>query len=141
MKKLILLVLPAVAGVLLITAFTNPAIMKKNTTNSPQQEQVKPDFPENVAKILQTSCYDCHSSNSSNLKAKSTLNFTNWSEYTDSKKVGKMGAMHDKITEDKMPPSRYLGQNPDKALTQQQKDEVVKWIDEESKILMEKEGK
>jgi hypothetical protein len=110
--------------------------MKKNASNSPQQEQVKPDFPENVAKILRTSCYDCHSSNSSNFKAKSTLNFTNWSEYSDAKKVGKMGAMHDKLTEGKMPPSRYLGQNPDKALDQQQKDEVYKWIEEESKKLM-----
>jgi len=135
MKKLILLLMLAIAGVFVITAFTNPAIMQRNASNNPQQEQVKTDFPENVAKILQTSCFDCHSTNSSNIKAKSELNFSNWSEYSNAKKVGKMGAMHDKLTEGKMPPSRYLGQNPDKALSQQQKDEVLQWIDEESKIL------
>lgn len=132
MKKSLLSVFVLIAATFAVMAFTLPS----GKGIIPPQDQKTALFPDNVQKILETSCFDCHSDAASNAKAKLKLNFSKWSELSDAKKVGKMEAVNDEIKESKMPPERYLTNNPSKALTQEQKDMINKWVTEESAKLL-----
>ena len=131
MKKLILSGIAMSFAVLALMAFTYPSF----NNNNPQDKPVSP-FPEDVEKILQTSCYDCHTDAASNAKAKMKLNFSKWGELSDSKKVGKMENISEMIKKGDMPPGKYLEKYPDHALTPEQKSLIDTWITEESKKLM-----
>lgn len=109
---------------------------KANINSVPLQEEVKADFPDDVSEIFKTSCFDCHSDEASNLKAKTKLNFSKWSDLSDSKKIGKMENIDEVLKKDDMPPGKYLAKYPDHALSKEQKELVIKWIAEESAKLM-----
>jgi hypothetical protein len=94
-------------------------------------------FPEGVEKVLKTSCYDCHSGDARNMKAKAVLNFDKWEDYSATKKISRMGDICDFIEKDKMPPKKYLDSSPDHALTDAQKELLCNWSKEESARLME----
>jgi len=133
MKKSILsIIVIFVAGITLM-AFTLPGKLNSD----PPQEQAKALFPEDVQKVLETSCFDCHTDAASSAKAKMKVNFSKWEEYSDSKKVGKMESISESITNDDMPPQKYISKYPDKALNQEQKDLINKWVTEESAKLMD----
>ena len=116
-------------AVLALMAFNYPSF------NSPQDQPAAP-FPDDVAKIFQVSCHDCHTDAASNAKAKLKLNFSKWSELSDAKKVGKMENINEVVTKGDMPPGRYLENHPEAKLTADQKAVVTKWVTEESKKLM-----
>ena len=122
------------AAALALLAFTYTS----KTVTGPPQEKAAAVFPEEVQKILETSCFDCHSNASTNVKSKGKLNFSKWGDLSDAKKVGKMEAMGEEIKEGNMPPEKYLSKFPDHALTQEKKDVINKWISEESAKLMGK---
>ena len=132
MKKSFLSLIGIFAALIVLMAFTYPGKQASN----PQEEQTQALFPEDVQKIFETSCYDCHSDQASNLKAKTKLNFGKWAELSDAKKVGKMEEINDEIKTDKMPPSKYIEKYPDHALSQEHKDIVDKWVKEETAKLM-----
>jgi hypothetical protein len=94
-------------------------------------------FPEGVDQVLKTSCYNCHSSNSKNMTAKSALNFEKWDGYNVTKKISRLGDICDFIEKGKMPPEKYLNSNPDHALSDAQKKQLCDWSKEESARLME----
>jgi uncharacterized membrane protein len=124
MKKLIFSL--AVSGILFL-------VLQSFIINPPQG----PDFPADVKEVLKTSCYDCHSSSSSNNKAPLALNFDKWNDYKASKKISKLDAICEVTRENKMPPEKYLKGNPEKALSDDQKELLCKWSEEESAKLME----
>lgn len=132
MKKIALLSVVIIAVAAAVMSFTLP---KTNPVNPPQ-DQAPALFPADIQKIIETSCYDCHSDAASNAKAKLKLNFSKWGEMTNAKKVGKMENINDEVKNAKMPPERYITNNPDKALSQEQKDAVNKWVTDESAKLM-----
>jgi hypothetical protein len=136
MKKLILSGIILFAAVLAVMAFTYPAGNPSTNRINPPQEKVAPAFPENVAKVLETSCFDCHSDASSNAKALLKINFSKWNDMSDAKKVGKMQDIKDMVTKGDMPPKKYVTNYPDRAPGQEQKDIIIKWVDEESAKLM-----
>ena len=131
MKKIILATIVSVFAVITLAAFNIPSQIYP----APQDKPVS-IFPEDVAKIIETSCFDCHSDAASNAKAKMKLNFSKWGELTDAKKVGKMTDINDVIKNNDMPPGKYLEKHPESALNADQKAIVEKWIAEESKKLM-----
>jgi len=94
-------------------------------------------MPEDVGKVLKASCYDCHSKDASSKKGKLALNFDKWEDYKVTKKIGKMEAICEMVSEGKMPPEKYLKSNPDKALTDAQKKMLCEWAKKESDKLME----
>jgi hypothetical protein len=136
MKKQILYSIAIFVTFLAIMAFTVPVnIFSGNRVNPPQEKVVSP-FPENVAKVLETSCYDCHSDASSNVKATGKLNFSKWNDLTAAQKVGKMQDIMDVTKKGDMPPAKYVTNYPDRAPGQEQKDIVIKWATEESDKLL-----
>lgn len=132
MKKIALLSVAIIAVSAAVMSFTLP----KANPVYPPQDQAPALFPADIQKIFETSCYDCHSDAGSNAKAKLKLNFSKWGELSDAKKVGKMENINDEIKNAKMPPERYITNNPDHALSQEQKDAVNKWVTDESAKLM-----
>ena len=97
----------------------------------------EPVFPEEVATILKTSCFACHSTGSNADKALEAVNFEEWDSYRLTKKVGTLGEMAEVLEEGKMPPARFLERNPDAALTDAQKKILVDWTKQESEKLMQ----
>lgn len=95
------------------------------------------EMPDNVKEILKNSCYDCHSAESSNSKAKIALNFDKWDGYKDSKKISKLDAICEVVAKDKMPPEKYLKKAPEKALTEEQEKIMCSWADKEANKLLE----
>jgi hypothetical protein len=134
MKKVLFSSMLLIAAALAVMAFTFPSL---NTSNPPQVKLAS-IFPENVQKIIENSCYDCHSDLSSNVKAKAKLDFSGWDKLSDAKKVAKMQDINDVVAKGDMPPGKYVEKFPDRALTAEQKDLVNKCLTEESNKLMGK---
>jgi hypothetical protein len=96
-----------------------------------------PGFPEEIMKIVINSCYDCHSDETQSQIAKTVLDFEKWNDYKTSKKVQLLSKMDELINEKSMPPKKYLNQNPEKILTQDQIDLFSKWAKAESDKLLD----
>lgn len=126
MKRSIILVVMAGGIFLLFQAF--------NLNREPQGE-----IPEEVISILQSSCFDCHTSGSRNKDAREALNFETWDDLRATKKIGSLGKINEMVEENKMPPAKYLEYNPEKKLTEAQKKLILDWATEESSVLMEGE--
>jgi hypothetical protein len=132
MKKTIYSSIVILAAALAMMAFA----YRTGKTFNPPQDKPASVFPENVQKILENICFNCHDDASSNAKAKAKVNFSTWGEMSDAKKVAKMQNISDEITKDDMPPAKYTNDHPDKALTKEQKDILNKWITGETAKLM-----
>ncbi|MGJ8745442.1 heme-binding domain-containing protein [Polaribacter sp.] len=105
-------------------------------------EETKP--PADVKKILETTCYDCHSSKTNypwyhnitpvnfwladHVKdGKKHFNFSTWSDYSLKKKEHKMDELHEEVAEKKMPLDSYTWTHAEARLTAEQIDAVVAW--------------
>jgi hypothetical protein len=126
--SLILIIVAAIA----VMAFTIPT----GKTNNPPQDKPAAQFPADIQKIFETSCFDCHTDLSSNPKSKAKLNFTTWDSLSAAKKVGKIQDISDVVSKGDMPPTKYLEKFPEKALSKEQNDLVIKWAVQESDKLM-----
>jgi mono/diheme cytochrome c family protein len=134
MKKTILSAIAIIAAALAVTSFTIPS----GQVGNPPQDATAQVFPEDISKIFEVSCNDCHTDAASNAKAKMKLNFSKWSDLSDAKKVGTMGDINEEVKKDGMPPAKYLSKYPDHALGQEQKELISKWAAEETAKLMGK---
>lgn len=135
MKKILWITSLIIAVLAIIFAFNFTNANANNNITVPQENQ-KLDFPEDVMSVLERSCFDCHSDEASNFKAKGKLNFSKWNEYKPSKKISKLGAICEEITDGKMPTKKYKNKYPDKSLSKEEIDLICNWADEESKKLL-----
>ena len=118
---------------------TNPAI----DLNQDFIEITKP--PTEVAQILKTSCYDCHSNAShypwySNVapvswwvkdhidEGRDELNFSEWGTFTEKRKTKKIKAVIDEVEENEMPLPPYLITHQDAKLTSEQTQKLLDWF-------------
>ncbi|SDB29365.1 Haem-binding domain-containing protein [Flavobacteriaceae bacterium MAR_2010_188] len=103
--------------------------------------------PENISKILQTSCYDCHSNNTAypwynkiqpaawyledHVKhGKSELNFNEWDELSDRRKASKLKSIISQITNDEMPMDSYTLIHRDAMLSEEEKKEIIQFMEQ-----------
>ena len=102
---------------------------------------VKPEMtiPDEINEILKASCFGCHSTSARNEESKETLNFELWGDYRITKKIGLLEKIGTVIGEEKMPPEKFLEKRPERKLTKEQSDLIVKWSEEESDNLMKDE--
>jgi len=103
--------------------------------SSPDPELIA-QIPEEVSTLLVSSCYDCHTTGSKSEDALKAVNFKEWEEYRDSKKVAVLGDIGKVIEKGKMPPEKYLNNNPDKKLSDAQKKLISDWTKEASDKLL-----
>lgn len=103
------------------------------------------NVPKNVATILKSSCYDCHSNNTnypwySNIQptrflmenhikeGKENLNFSEWRNYSSRKQNNKLDRIVKEIKSNEMPLKSYALIHKNAILTPTQKEEVINWI-------------
>jgi hypothetical protein len=96
-----------------------------------------PDFPDDVEEILKTSCFDCHTDDGSNKKAKLVLNFDKWEDFKTGKKISRLDDICELVEEGKMPPEKYLNFKPEARLSDAQREVLCNWADQEAEKLME----
>lgn len=103
--------------------------------------------PEKVGVILKTSCYDCHSNNTtypwySNIQpirmlmdshieeGKENLNFSEWGNYSSRKQRNKLTGISKQIEKGEMPLASYTLIHKNAILSSVQKEELIQWIDQ-----------
>ncbi len=106
MKKTILLFLAA----FLFTSLSS-------FQNSPEKAHPNPDqsfqVPDSVQVILDNYCLQCHGTDGSG-KAKMKWNFDKMSDMKVSKMLSKLSKISDEVSEEEMPPRKYLKKHPEK---------------------------
>ena len=100
--------------------------------------------PNNVQILLKTSCYDCHSNNTSypwysylqpvrffmdgHIKeGKENLNFSEFGTYSKRKQSSKLEAMSKQVKSDEMPLASYTLIHGKAVLATSQKEELINW--------------
>ncbi len=118
---------------------TNPAVVIENDFI------VQTNPPEHIQTILKTSCYDCHSNESTypwytNVapiswwvkqhinEAREELNFSEWGTFNAKRQKHKLEECFEMIEENEMPLPSYLIVHSEAKLTTEQKNELVAWF-------------
>ena len=96
-----------------------------------------PEIPDEVNQVLKHSCFDCHSNSAKKKVPKAALNFDKWDSYKATKKISKLDGICKTVENNKMPPEKYVNDNPGKALSADQKRVLCEWAKKESESLME----
>lgn len=101
--------------------------------------------PKNISTLLQTSCYDCHSNNTSYpwynkiqpiawflenhiADGKEELNFNNWDTYSNRRKNSKLKSIINQIKNNEMPLSSYTLIHKNAKLSTSEKTLVIDYI-------------
>ena len=140
-----------IIAVVLLVAFVGIQFIPTNRNHS---EEVPPsDFmlvknvPTEVKSILMISCYDCHSNNThypwyqkvqpvswyleGHIEdGKEELNFSDFGNYSDRMQKAKMRSIISQVEDGKMPLPSYTLLHPEAELTAEEKQLLVKWIEE-----------
>lgn len=95
------------------------------------------EIPPDILPLLENKCFECHTSESKGSKSKLKLNFDKFADgnYSNGKLVSKLGKISKQLNNNKMPPKKYLGKNPDKKLSSEESKLIVDWATEQAKIL------
>lgn len=93
-------------------------------------------FPDEVNKVLVASCYNCHTTDAKNKDAREALDFEKWDDYRVTKKISLLGKICELVEEDKMPLAKYLEFNPERKLSDTQKQLICEWSKKETSSLM-----
>ncbi len=103
-------------------------------------------IPENVQKILQNSCFDCHSNNTNYLwfhqiapvswminnhiiEGKKELNFSEWGKFDNYDKIGALEDIRQELEQKTMPLKQYVILHREAKLTDDDRAAVYAWID------------
>jgi hypothetical protein len=134
MKKQIFLFTLALALTFLFLRFTGPKSEKVKELNKIAGFAI----PDSIKPILDKSCFGCHSKDSKNDKAKAKLSFDVMDTLSQSKLVGKLSKITEELKKGAMPPPKFLERFPDAKLTDEGKQKLIAWSEEESNKLMKK---
>lgn len=140
-SKIILLILLIVfVGIQFVPTKRNQSESVPNT-----DFMIVNNVPNNIKATLQTSCYDCHSNYTSYPwyntvqpvawilenhieEGKAELNFSKWDNYSKRRKKSKLKSIISQIEDDKMPLSSYTLIHKDAILSNEQKKDIIDWI-------------
>ena len=130
-------------GCLVVIQFIRPG-KNRNAVEVNKQIAAVTTIPDNVNKILQKACYDCHSNNTtypwySNIQpvyfwlndhikeGKRELNFDEFASYRLRRQYHKMEEIINEVKEDEMPLSSYTWIHKNAILTTEEKTTVINW--------------
>jgi hypothetical protein len=153
MKKIIK-ILALVVGIGFIIIQLIPNTLPEIKQDNPNDLLLTGSVNEEVAIILKTSCYDCHS-NQTKLpwyshvapvswlvtkdvgEGREELNFSEWTTYPKRKLIKKLEEMGEEVDEGEMPLEIYTVIHGDAKLTTEQRKLLVEWTKQESKRILE----
>jgi hypothetical protein len=93
-----------------------------------QTSNVSPSLPDNINKIVSTSCVPCHTSKGG-LMARGKLNFTEWTQYSSEKQKEKAEKMYSVLKKGAMPPKSARETRPEIIPTNKQVSTIKKWAE------------
>ncbi len=122
------------------------------TTRNQSSEVLSTDFnrtfevPQDIQKILRSSCYDCHSNYTfypwynkvqpvswileNHIKeGKAELNFSAFGDYSKRRKKSKLKSIISQIKDKEMPPSYYTLMHGDAKLSSEKREQLIEWMD------------
>lgn len=147
MKKII-----RVSAVILAVAFAViqfiPVPLPETVTDNPSDIIQNGSVSEEVAIILKTSCYDCHSSQTRYPwysyvapvswlvkhdveEGRDELNFSEWTSYPKRKALKKLDEISEMVDEGEMPLPIYTLIHRNASLSKEQKDLIIEWTKQE----------
>jgi mono/diheme cytochrome c family protein len=109
-------------------------ILNTSFKSSPPESEMQ--MPENIKKIIDQSCFQCHNIDSKNDKAKEALDFKSFNELGKVRKITKLRDMAEVVEKGEMPPKKFLENNPDKKLTNEQVKVLADWAKKEASALI-----
>lgn len=144
-KKIFKKVLFIVVICLLLVQFYQPARNVDNGQVLVVHFQKVYTVPNNIATILQNSCYDCHSNNTNYRwydyiqparimvehhisNAKKDLNFSEWGNYSSRKQQTKLDRIIKQVKANEMPLGSYTLLHKNAILSTSQKNELINWL-------------
>jgi hypothetical protein len=112
------------------------------------------EMPKEIENIFRNSCYDCHSNQTvypwysfvSPVKylvgydieeGRKELNLSNWTDFSDIKKIRVLNEIVETIETDEMPYPVYLITHRDARLSNSQKENLFQWVEQYSENLFE----
>lgn len=122
MKKLSLLPLAAVVGLLFFQGTTKPEV-----ENYPLHPAMAPDMPANVKAIVEQKCYGCHNAESKNEKGKAKLDWDAFEASKKSKQMATKGKIAEELRAGEMPPKKFLEMKPEGKLTEAELATLLDW--------------
>jgi hypothetical protein len=111
-------------------------------------------LPENISTILRTSCYDCHSNQTSFpwyskvapaswllamdiREGRDNLNFSDWGSYNKRKQIKHLRKIKEEVSSGEMPLKKYLIIHRNAKLSPEQKSAVISWTEDVTKKILE----
>lgn len=91
--------------------------------------------PDEIQAILDNSCLPCHGPDGK-FKAKLKFNWENLFEMDKSGQISKLSKIVDEVSENKMPPPKFVKKNPDKALSDEQQSALTSWAESQAEKLV-----
>jgi len=114
---------------LLVSAFI---VLSSFTDNRISQQESDPpssqfEIPDDVSKIFENKCFDCHNVNSEGDKAKEKLLIDKMPELSKAKLISKLDAIAETMKEGEMPPEKFLAKYPEYTPTKEEADRLIEW--------------
>lgn len=145
MKRFLTTITIAIVIILLLAQFIPKSNSNKGNALMPSSIESLHNVPADVAAILKTSCYDCHSNHTeypwyANIQpvskwlsnhieeGKGELNFSEFGNYSLRRQYHKLEEISEQIEENEMPLSSYTLIHGDASLNETQKKTIVSWI-------------
>ena len=130
-----------------VIQFFQPA--KNQSTDSEDLIFKHEQIPENVQKLLKTSCFDCHTNNTNYLwyhkivpvswminkhivEGKDELNFSEWGKMDNYDRIGALEDIRQELEQKTMPIKQYVWMHKDARLTDDGRAAIIVWIDKKS---------
>jgi hypothetical protein len=105
-----------------------------NTNVQDKENPVSATMPEDIYKIISSSCTDCHAKGGKK-SAMSHVNFSEWDNYSPEKKADKAADMVKMLQKKKMPP-KLTGTHPIKS-NNAQIETIAKWAESLSQKIIQ----
>jgi len=117
------------SAAILITIFVAAGTKSvKAIGQNPVDKPVSTTIQEDIYKIFQTSCIDCHAKGGKKM-AMSHVNFSDWDNYPAEKKAKKADDIVKIVQKGKMPPKLYRETHPERIPIPVQIESITKWAD------------
>ncbi len=98
--------------------------------------KAKIEIPEDVNKIFEKSCFGCHNVDAKSADAKDGLLIDELPNLKRHKIIAKLDKIVESVTDQDMPPSKFLKKYPEKALTEDESKRLSEWAMQTAEDLM-----
>lgn len=153
MSKELKIILSVLLGIALIIQFI-PSDLPGNSTDNTYNFITENEVPPEIADLLKTACYDCHSqevkfpwysyiapvswqvATDINM-GREHLDFSNWHQLSKRKKIKSLGEITDEVESGNMPMSIYVLLHKEANLSSQQREQLVSWAENLAEAVFE----